>query len=107
MKPHKPNTGGLRGSLAVIAAVWIALLQMLTAAHAWSGDASTPDHDARECLVCIHADRSSDATPSAPELSHAYALKPIMDDDAAAPAFVAFDYPRRLSLRGPPQDPNR
>lgn len=50
----------------IAAALYLALIQILTAAHAASGEAQSPDHDAAACVLHIAADRHHGCAPSAP-----------------------------------------
>jgi hypothetical protein len=50
----------------IAAALYLALVQVLTAAHAASGEAQAPDHNPAACVLHIAADRMHGAAPSAP-----------------------------------------
>ncbi|MEX0645829.1 MAG: hypothetical protein WD076_10990, partial [Parvularculaceae bacterium] len=57
------GTGRARAGL-IAAALYLALVQVLTAAHAYSGQAMAPDHDRAACVFHFAADRSHAGLPS-------------------------------------------
>lgn len=69
IKRHGAATGAgawLRRAPVIAAALYLALVQILTAAHAASGEAQAPDHNSAACVFHIAADRMHGAAPTAP-----------------------------------------
>lgn len=58
----------LRRAALVAAAAFIALAQIITAAHAASGAAFAPDHDANSCVFHMAGDRTPSTPPPSGEL---------------------------------------
>lgn len=56
----------LQRAPVIAAALYLALVQILTAAHAASGEAQSPDHNPAACVFHIAADRMHGAAPTAP-----------------------------------------
>jgi len=93
--------GAVRRAGVVAAALYLALVQMLSAAHALSGEGNAPNHHNSACVLCVAAHGNSHGlipgeakAPAAP-ISF-IALSPIARH-ALAPARV-----RAPAPRGPP-----
>lgn len=54
----------LRRIVLVAAVLYLALVQVLSAAHAFSGDANAPNHHTSACAVCVAAHGASAGLPS-------------------------------------------
>lgn len=85
----------------VAAALYLAFVQVLTAAHAYSGQAMAPDHNQAACVFHFAADRSHAGLPS----SDAVIVPPLTDyAPSIAPASTA-PFAARIFApppRGPP-----
>jgi hypothetical protein len=93
--------GALCRAGVVAAALYLALVQMLSAAHAVSGEANAPNHHNSACVLCVAAHGNSHGLiPGAIEAPAApisfIALSPIVRH-TLAPARV-----RAPAPRGPP-----
>lgn len=85
----------------MLAALYLALVQILTVAHAASDEAAGPHHDPATCVLHVAADRMASALPEAGlVLSEAPVIQPV-----AGPDIVRISYAGPHSLpppRGPP-----
>ncbi len=93
--------GAARRASVVAAALYLALVQMLSAAHAMSGEANAPNHHNSACVLCLAAHGTGHGlTPGevkAPAAPISFiVLSPIVRH-ALAPARV-----RAPAPRGPP-----
>lgn len=72
------------------AVLWLALVQILSAAHAYSGDAAAPDHSPASCVICLNGHHADDVLPAIDETPSVPAASP---DGSDAP-------PKTLRLVG-------
>lgn len=95
--------GVLRRFPVIAAALYLALVQILSAAHAESGLANAPDHDGAACVLCLTAHGAGHGLaagetrlPAPAQASFAVAL--------LAPLGLAPTHAPAPSPRGPPRN---
>ncbi|MGE0409706.1 MAG: hypothetical protein AB7P23_10675, partial [Amphiplicatus sp.] len=64
----RSGTGVWRRGLTAAAAFYLALVQILTAAHAASGEGMAPDHDKAACVFHLAIDRAHAPPPASQAL---------------------------------------